>query len=167
MVFSLSAVLIPVVVILAITWRNHDQYAPQVDYAGAVAQALTAGPFAIQVPRELPAGYSVSAAALENETYGNSGDFRWRISLISSNNKFMSLWQTTGPENEILTVTTNAGTCEGSQEIAGSTWTKCDNGNPVSRAYFIKTGNVLTVVYGTVSFDELASFIESLELQIS
>ena len=163
MVFSLSAVLIPVVVILAITWRSHDQYVPQIDYAGAVNQAVAASEFPILVPSQIPTGYTVSAAALEEETYGKTGDFRWRISLISKSNKFISLWQTTGPQAEVLTAATNSGVCEETQVVADKEWTKCDQGNPESRAYFTQDGEVLTVVYGTVSFDELSSFIDSLQ----
>lgn len=167
MVFSLTAVLVPVIVILAITWRNHDQYVPPVDYTGAVSQAITASPFPVQVPQVIPAGFTVTSAGLEQETYGKTGDFRWRISLTSKDNKFLSLWQTTGPAAPVLDATTNAGVCEDTKDIAGNSWTSCDHGNPESRAYYLKQGDVLTVVYGTVSFAQLATFIESLQLTIS
>ena len=166
MVFSLSAVLVPIIVILAISWRNHSQYVPKVDYQGAIDQAVVASPFAIQVPNEIPAGYTVTAAALESESYGKSGDFRWRMSFTQGE-KFMALWETTGPEGAVLDATTNSGACDATQEIAGNTWTVCAGGKPESRAYFMKTENVMTVVYGTVSFEELATFIESLHLEIS
>lgn len=167
MVFSLSAVLIPVVVILALTWRSHDQYVPQIDYQGAITQAVASSPFPIEVPSDIPAGYAVSAASLEAETYGKTGDVRWRISLISDERHFMSLWQSTGPQGAVLDVATNSGVCEATQEIAGKTWTSCDQGDPESRAYFSKDNGVLTVVYGTVTFAELESFIETLEPRIS
>ena len=167
MVFSLAAVLIPVVVILAITWRNHDQYVPPVDYTGAVAQAETDSPFPIYVPATLPSGYTVTTAGLEQETYGKTGDFRWRISLTSKDNKFLSLWQSTGPQGAILDATTNSGVCADTKVIAGNTWTACDHGKPLSRAYYFTSGNTITVVYGTASFSELAAFIESLQLAVS
>jgi hypothetical protein len=116
------------------------------------------------VPSQIPAGYTVSAAALEKETYGKTGDFRWRISLISGSNKFISLWQTTGPQAEVLTAATNSGVCEEIQVVAGNDWTKCDQGNPETRAYFKQEGEVLTVVYGTVPFQELSAFIDTLQI---
>lgn len=167
MVFSLSAVLIPVVVILAITWRSHDQYVPEIDYDGAVTQAVASSPFPIQVPSQIPDGYDVSTAGFEAETYGKTGDVRWRISLISQQREFISLWQTTGPQAEVLDVATNSGVCDGTEDIAGASWTVCDHGNPESRAYFTQSDGVLTVVYGTVSFEELATFINSLSPKIS
>ena len=167
MVFSLTAVLVPVILILAISWRNHDQYVPAIDYQGSVDQALVNSPFPIAVPNALPAGYSVTAAALEPETYGKTGDFRWRISLTGKDRKFLALWQTTGPERSVLDATTNAGVCEATKVIAGNTWTACDQGQPESRAYFLNQAGITTVVYGTVPFAELQSFIESLKLTIS
>ena len=167
MVFSLSAVLIPVVVILALTWRSHDQFVPEIDYAGAITQAVASSPFPIEVPSEIPAGYSVSAAAFEAETYGKTGDVRWRISFISGERQFISLWQTTGSQSAVLDVATNSGVCDATQEIAGKSWTVCDQGNPESRAYFTQENGVTTVVYGTVTFDELVTFIESLSPRIS
>lgn len=167
MVFSLTAVLIPVIIILAITWRNHDQYVPPIDYNGAVSQALVSSPFSIQVPRKLPAGYTVTAAGLEAETYGKTGDYRWRISLTGKNQKFLALWQTNGPKAPVLKATTNGGVCETTKEIAGNIWTACDQGKPESRAYYLSQGQSTTVIYGTVPFSELQSFIETLQLTIS
>lgn len=164
MVLSLSAVFAAVVIILVITWRPQEQVVMTVDYAGAKQQALASSNWPVYVPSEIPAGYQVTVARFEAESYGDPGDSRWYIGLTSSDEEFISLWQSDGKQNQVKSAATNSGECTETQVIAGQEWEKCFTEKPETRAFVRTDQELIYVVSGTADYESLAKFIESLEI---
>lgn len=164
MVLSLSAVFAAVVIILVITWRPQEQVVMTVDYAGAQQQALAGSNWPIYVPSEIPTGYKVTAARFEAESYGDSGDSRWYIGLTSSDEKFISLWQSDGKASQVKAAATNSGECSETQIISGQEWEKCFTEKPETRAFVRTDQEMIYVVSGNADYAALQKFIESLQI---
>lgn len=162
MVLSLGAVLIVVVVVLVITWRPQQTNTQQVDYQSAISNASTSTNWTIFVPAEIPTDYQVTSARFEAESYGAPGDSRWYLGFTSSTNAYISLWQSDGPTKKIKSAATNSAQCTQTQIIAGSEWEKCSTEKPETRALVKTQGDLITIVAGTATWDELVDFVDSL-----
>lgn len=164
MVYSLGAVFGVVAIILGVTWRSHSQVMPQVDYSGAVDQAVSAQAFPILVPSPLPAGYVATSARFEPETYGATGDVRWYLGFTTKSNEFVSLWQSTARQGAIMAAASNHGDCSQKETIDGVEWTRCEKAKPLARVLARNANGVTTVIAGTASFDDLVAFSRTLKV---
>lgn len=163
MVLSLGAVFIAVAVVLVVTWRPKHQSVAPVDYANAKSLALTAANWPVLNPTQLPADYQVTSARFEAESYGEPGDSRWYLGLTSSDQKFISLWQSDGFLKDIQSAATNAGKCSTVISINGQDWTKCEAQKPETRSLVRKSDDLIYIVSGTADWNDLTDFAESLE----
>ncbi len=163
MVLSMLAVGATVAVIMLIAWRPQQEVSQSVDYSAAVSNALISQTWPISVPSEIPSGYRATSARFEPETYGESGDLRWFVGFQTESGEYVSLWQSDGPTKSIVAAATNSAPCDSTAEIAGTTWQKCEIEKPLTRAFVKSEGEVTTVVSGTVPWEELSRFAQSLE----
>jgi hypothetical protein len=164
MVLSMGAVILTVGVILIISWRPQKEVLPSVDYQAAVANAKLAQTWPILIPETLPKGYNATSARFEPESYGSTGDVRWYLGFQTANNEFVSLWQSDGPTKKVVAAASNNAKCDALTEISGTTWSKCETADPLTRAIYKTDGDVTTIVSGTASWNELTSFASSLTL---
>jgi hypothetical protein len=163
MVLSMAAVGATVVVIMLIAWRPQQEVSQSVDYPAAVSSALISQTWPISVPSEIPSGYRATSARFEPETYGDSGDVRWFVGFQTESGEYVSLWQSDGPTKKVVAAATNSAPCDSSEVISGTTWQKCEIAKPLTRALVKTQGDVTTVVSGTVQWEELSRFAQSLE----
>lgn len=164
MVLSMSAVIATVGVIMLLAWRPQEEVVQQVDYDTAVAGAVIAQTWPISIPEAVPTGYEATSARLEPESYGDMGDIRWILGFQTQDNQYVSLWQSDGPVGPVVSAATNNAPCEGSVTINGQAWSKCEIDKPLTRAFVKTEGEVTSIVAGTVQWDELQRFAESLVL---
>jgi len=162
MVLSMGTVLVVVAVILFITWRPRHQATQSVDYKGAVSQAVSAQVWPILVPAKVPAGWTVTNARFEAESYGATGDVRWYLGMSTKDKQYVSVWQSNGPAGKVINAATNSGFCSQTVKIASVTWQQCDQTQPMTHAFVRTDGKVVTIVAGTANWNELKSFAASL-----
>mgnify|MGYP000028128347 CR=1 FL=1 len=166
MIFSMGAVLLTVLLILGITYRSHSQKMPDANFAQAQSLATSQGSWPILVPANAtdgtPAGYTLTQARFEAESYGKPGASRWYLGYKTPANQYVSLWQSDGNESQVIAAAANNGPCSGQIEISGDIWKMCSQKKPLARVFYRSLGSNLAVVSGTASFAELAKFIEGL-----
>lgn len=162
MVLSMGAVIATVGVIMLLAWRPQEEVKQQVDYETAVASAVIAQTWPISVPKSVPSGYQATSARLEPESYGAVGDVRWILGFQTSENEYVSLWQSDGPVSRVVAPATNSALCTSTVSINGSNWQKCEIDKPLTRAFVKTEGEVTSIVSGTAPWDELLVFAESL-----
>ena len=164
MLWSMGAVLLVVVFQLAVTHRGHQQVSYSVDYQGAIDQAVADKTLSILVPTQIPQGFKATAARFEAETLGEPGDVRLYLGFTSTDNSYVSVWQSNGHSSEIVDQGTNHASCEGSVDIGASTWQLCNQDRPLTRSLVKVADHETVVVSGNVSADELAAFTSTLRV---
>lgn len=162
MLLSIGAVMVVVVILLVVTWRPKQQYGQNVDYEGAIALAVSTSAWPIYVPDEIPTGLKITSARFESESYGELGDSRWYLGFTGLSSEFISLWQSDGILAKVKLAATNNGLCEDTVFIAGQIWEKCESNKPLTRSLVKQEDEVITVISGTVSWQELQEFTKSL-----
>ena len=164
MVLSMTAVGAPVGVIMLIAWRPQQEVLQTVDYPAAVSTAVLSQTWPISVPSQVPAGYQATSARFEPESYGDPGDVRWFIGFQTPTGEYISLWQSDGNSKSVVAAATNSAPCESTKVIVDSTWQTCEISKPLTRSLVKSEGEITTVVSGTVQWEELVAFAESLQL---
>lgn len=159
MVLSMGAVLIVVVALLAVTYRQHSQVVYPVDYPGTVARAVAQAPFTVLVPAALPADMKATVARYEPESLGRSGDVRMYAGFTTDSGGFVSVWQSNGNAVEVIANATNSETCR----PEGAEWTRCEVERPLTRSLVRVSDGVIVVVSGTLEWDLITAFAESLQ----
>ena len=165
MIFSMGAVLIPVLIILAITYRPHSQQKTAVDLNAAVQTASVAAPWPIFLPSKdtsVLSGWQLTQARFEAESYGQSGTSRWFLGYQSPDEKFVSVWQSDGDPSQIIAAASNDGVCNTAIPIAGDEWKSCSQSQPLTRAIYRQFDKYLIVISGTASHSELVAVAKSL-----
>jgi len=166
MIFSMGAVLLTVLIIMGITYRSHAQKMPAANFEQAQVVALGQGSWPILVPGKTtggtPAGYQLTQARFEAESYGKPGASRWYLGYKTSQGAYVSLWQSDGNQKKIIAATSNNGICSGEMKIAGQIWQKCAQKKPLSRVLYHSFGTNTAFVSGTAPFAELANFVAGL-----
>ena len=147
MVLSMGAVLIAVAVILVITHRSHKQTLPPVDYSGAVTLAQSQDKFVVDSPSSVPAGYVMTNARFEPESYGATGDMRWYLGYRTLQNTYISLWQSDGPSSRVINGATAGATCDGEVTIKGEVWRSCANPRTFNQGVVQVANGVTTIVW--------------------
>ena len=166
MIFSMCAVLIPVLIILAVTYRPHGQQTAKVDLKSALSTAEAAAAWPILVPSVETDGefsnWKLTQARFEAESYGQAGTSRWFLGYQSPENKFVSIWQSDGDRNRIIAAATNNGACTTAIKIVGNQWQSCSQSQPLTRAIYRDFGEFLIVISGTANNSDLAAVAKSL-----
>jgi len=166
MIFSMGAVLFTVLLIMGITYRSHAQKMATANFEQAQALAIGEGAWPILVPGHTtggtPAGYKLTQARFEAESYGKPGASRWYLGYKTSAGEYVSLWQSDGDPKQIIAAAANNGLCSGQMKIAGHNWNMCSQKKPLSRLLYRALGADFAFVSGTASFAELAKFAGSL-----
>jgi Protein of unknown function (DUF4245) len=163
MIFSMGAVLLTVLIIMGITYRSHGQKMPVANFDQAQSTALSQGSWPILVPGRgsggTLAGYQLTQARFEAESYGKPGASRWYLGYKTAAGEYVSLWQSDGDQKQIIAAASNNGVCSGQMKIAGKTWSMCSQKKPLARLLYRPLGADTAYVSGTASFAELAKFV--------
>lgn len=156
-----------VALMMFITWRPHSQVMQTVDYSGALATASEQATFPIFDAQEIPAGYSITNARFEAESYGEPGDVRWFVSLVNKSGEYLSLWESSGPLKKVVRAATNDAQCltqeTPTQEvIATRLWTSCEVNKPLTRSLVFQGKDYVVIASGTASWDVVRNYVSTL-----
>ncbi len=162
MVWSLGAVFAVVALLMVINYRPHSQVTQSVDYPAAVELATSQANWPILVPAAVPAGYTVTSARFEAETYGGNGDTRWYLGLSDGKSGYVSIWQSDGRSGKVIAAATNNADCTDTAVVAAVTWQKCEVAKPLTRSLVHVVDKQTVVVSGTASWDVINAFAASL-----
>ena len=139
---------------------------PVANFVQAKSLAQSQGSWPILIPDNVadgtPAGYQLTQARFEAESYGKPGTSRWYLGYKTPAEKYVSLWQSDGNQKKIIAAAANNGPCSGQMKIAGEIWFMCLQKKPLARALYHSFGTNTAVVSGTASFAELAKFVSGL-----
>ena len=163
MIYSMGAVLVAVLIILGITYRSHQQISQPVDFNSALKSAVTQSNWPILVPSNSPSNYRLSAARFEPESYGSQGQMRWYLGYQTSENQYVSLWQSDGPTDAIVTAASNNGECTAKVTVSGNEWTSCFQRKPVTRALYRTFDHQTVIVSGTLNQKQMETFASQLQ----
>ena len=168
MALSMAVVSAIVALIMFITWRPHSQVMPTVDYSGALAMATEQAPFPIFDAQAIPAGYSITNARFESESYGEPGEVRWFVSMVNSSGEYLSLWESSGPLKKVVRAASNNAQCLSQENptqevIATRLWTSCEVSKPLTRSLVFQGTDYVVIASGTASWDVVRSYVSSLE----
>ena len=161
----MGAVLFAVFIILFITYRTHNQTSSSVDYQDALRAAKNESSWAILAPSVIPNGYKVTQARFEPESYGQAGTARWYLGFQTSNDEYLSLWQSDGPTDAIVNAASNGGVCAETVKIQNVEWTSCFQKKPLARVLYRVDDEQTIVISGTASAQELREFASLLRKQ--
>ena len=162
MLLSLGVVFAVVLVILGVTLRKHTQVTPSVNYKETLAEVAAQQLIPALKPRSLPRNAQVTSARFEPESYGSTGDMRWYLGITLSDASYLSLWQSTGPLQKVVTAVANGGVCQGSIRFAGQQWSTCEGGRPFSRVLYRQDQGISTVISGSSDWSAMKAFVSSL-----
>lgn len=163
LVGALVAALLLIVAMFALTRLNQrDQVepAPTVEYADELARARTDAPFEVLAPSPVPPGWRVTSVRAE----GGAADYSWHLGIVVDDEDYVAVDQATEDSGDLIGQVTPATNPDDSVDVGGVRWETFDDGDDGSDiALVLTTGNVTTVVSGTVATDVLVGFAESLQ----
>lgn len=130
-----------------------------VDVAGPASQAQVAGVFDVLVPG-LPEGWRATSARLSAGPTEDTG--QWYNGYISPTGDFVAVVQQDYDLADFVKTQTQAGTPQGTVEIAGQQWTRYGSPGASDRSLVRQGADGTVVVTGTVPDAELEQFAASL-----
>ena len=159
MVRSLAVVLVVVGVIVALNVAEQpDPVVRDVDYPAAVAQARQQATYEVLGPDPVPAGWRVSSARTAPDGTGVA----WHVGMVTRGGEYAALEQTAGERRVFVDRFVPDSRAEGTERVAGRTWTRRAGGTTDDRALVLEAGGVTTLVTGSASWAELAELARSL-----
>ena len=130
---------------------------PTVDWARVADSARSESGFDVLAPPSLPAGWRATSA-----TYTPPPEDAWHLGLLTDGGRYVGLEQSEGtPVSMVRTYVDAEATRAGSVNIRGqrwSVWTDAKGDTALVR----DSGEVTTLVVGTVDRDVLVEYVESL-----
>jgi hypothetical protein len=130
-----------------------------VDVAGPASQAQVAGVFDVLVP-VLPEGWRATSARLSAGPTEDTG--QWYNGYISPTGEFLAVVQQDYDLADFVKTHTQAGTPQGTVEIAGQQWTRYSSPGASDRSLVRQGADGTVVVTGTVTDAALEQFAASL-----
>lgn len=164
MVYSMATVAALIAIILVITWRGKPDPVKAVDWKAQVSAIAGSTAWPILAPAEVPVGWTATSARYEHETYGTATDMRWILGFVTSENKYVSVWKSSGPATSVIVTATNDAECETKPSFR-TVWRRCEVAKPETRSLVKTDGPLTVVVSGDASWTELESFATSLREQ--
>ena len=159
MVRSLAVVLVVVGVIVALNVAEQpDPVVRDVDYPAAVAQARQQATYDVLAPDPVPTGWRVSSARTERDGNGVA----WHVGLVTRGGEYAAVEQTDGDRRVFVDRFVPDSRAEGTERVAGRTWTRRGDGSTGDRALVLQSDEVTTLVTGSASWAELRTLAASL-----
>jgi hypothetical protein len=159
MVRSLAVVLVVVGVIVALNIAEQpDPVVRDVDYPAAVALARQQATYDVMAPDQVPAGWRVSSARTEPDKDGVA----WHVGLVTRRQAYAAVEQSDGDRRTFVDRFVPGSRADGTERVAGRTWTRRAGGTTDDRALVLESGGVTTLVTGSASWAELRELARSL-----
>lgn len=164
LVLSLLAVLGMVLVLVLLVPRVDRVGGPPVDVHTQALEVKQRSGWPIVEPLGLPEGWSPTSVRYVGVT---GGFLTWHVGYQTPSGTFVAVEQTKDPNREWISAQTNRAPREGTVEVAGRTWEKFVRDNKVQNSLLSVpengSGELATLITGTASFEDMATYIESLQ----
>ena len=155
---------------LVVVWQRPEvqgSIRPVVDVSGLVDQVDVNGPFHVQEPTNLPAGWTPNSAWFD--TAAESGALNGSVlhlGYVTPSDSYAEVKQTDGDAAYAIDQWADAGIKTGTVELGGNEWTQLESQETGTKALVIKrgpSGSVLTLVTGKADWPELEQLAKSLQ----
>lgn len=161
MVISLVLVLGVIAIIMVIAWRPKPEAVKPVEYRPQLSIAQREAGFPILMPDPLPEEWTVTSVRWEN-TGTSSPDPAWHIGMVTADDQYVQIEQSATARPEWLAEQLDGEQQVGQTQISGATWTEYERAQPLQRSLVSTANGRTSIVSGTLSFNELASFTAAL-----
>ena len=161
MVLSFLVVGAVIATIMILAYRPAPPRIKAIDYGPALNSARATGAFPVAAPVSVPAGWQATSvryvpSALDPKIA------TWHLGFITPTEQYAAVDQSNGSDPKFVKDATAQGRKAGIQQIGDTTWTQYEAASGGNRSLGSKTGPITTVVTGTLSYDQLAAFSQSL-----
>jgi hypothetical protein len=156
LVLSLAVVGLFVGFLFAVVWRPAPEAVKVVDPLPMLQVAREQAEYPVLAPVGLGTDWRATSARFEQGEASST----WFLGYVNPDDEFVAVTQTDGSPEEFIQEQTVQGSPDGTREIAGQTWQQYRGEDQQSLVLSGPEGT--TVVTGTVSYDELQSFVERL-----
>lgn len=164
LVLSLLAVLGMVLVLILLVPRVDRVGGPPVDVHVKALEVKEQSGWPIVEPIGLPSGWSPTSVRYVGVT---DGFMTWHVGYETPSGTFVAVEQTQDPSRAWIAAQTNRAPREGTLDIAGRTWEKYVRDSKVQNSLLsvpaTGSGELATLVTGTASFEDMTTYIESLQ----
>ena len=157
LILSLAVVGIFVAFLFAVVWRPSPDPVRTVDPAYQLQVAREQATFDVLAPVGLSDQGKPTSARFEA---GDGDSTVWFLGYVTPEQQYIAVAQTDGDAEQFIEEQTLEGSPDGERQIAGQTWQQYVSGDQRSLVRSDPRGT--TVVTGTVSYEQLQSFVERL-----
>lgn len=161
LVISMSVVGLFVAFLFLIVLRPTPDPVKVVDVAGPAQVAQSAEVFEVLVPVGLPEGWRATSARFTPGAEPGTGT--WFNGYLNPADQFVAVTQQDFDIEDFVVEQTDAGQPDGTVTVDGRTWQRYSSNETGERSLVDTTAQVTTVVTGTVSYEELATFAATLQ----
>ncbi len=162
MIRSLLVITALVAVLIAVVPRVNQVSQPPVDVVSASVEVAKKSGWPISRPERLPEGWKATSVRYVRST---DGLMTWHAGYQSPSGNYVALEQTQGATQRWIEAQTNRARDIGELGAGGVTWTKYERGGKVQNSLLSRGADaqdLTTLITGTGTFDELATFAGSL-----
>lgn len=154
----LMALIGAVVWFFSLTRPDEPDLPDPVDYESALAAAREEFPYRVLAPEPLPDGWRVTNVRMDAD---NPAGHRWRLGMFTDEGQFVGVEQTDGETSSYRDDRLREFAPDGETTIGGQTWERLRE-EEGDRALVRDDDGVVTIVRGTLGFDELVDVVERL-----
>ncbi len=163
LVYSLLAVVGMTLVLVLMVPRVNSLSGPPVDvHVSAVAVNHETG-WPVLEATGLPTGWSQTSARYVRST---DGFMTWHAGYQTPSGTYVAVEQTKGGTPDWISTQTNRAPSDGTMDVAGRTWTRLVRDTKVQNSLVQVpapgSDELTTIVTGTATFEDMATFIEHL-----
>lgn len=154
LVLSMAVVGLFVAFLFAVVWRPAPEAVKVVDPKLQLEAARAQASYEVLAPVGLSGDWKPTSARYEADADGSS---TWFLGYVTPDQRYVALAQTDGPEDEFVKTQTLDGTPDGQRDIDAQQWRQYLSGD--QRSLVRTQDGTTTIVTGTVTYDDLTSFV--------
>lgn len=132
-----------------------------VDYTPTLAAVRSSGAFKVDAPIGLSPDWRATSVRY-TPAATDSTIATWHLGFVTPDDGYVGLEQSNGTDAGFVKDSTTRGQEVGTQLVEDKTWKKYHSDSTGYNALVLKEDDVTTVVAGTLSYDQLATFIGTL-----
>lgn len=162
MIISMAVIVALTLVLFALVPRGKGADPAAVDVRPIATQVVAETGWPISTAQDLPEGWKATNARFTTLQHRRT----WHAGYLTADREYISIDQTKGATDRWLAARTRDGARDGAVRIDGQEWRRHRSTDGDGRALVLPSGEqrpLTTVVWGTVSYDELVAFVGRLE----
>lgn len=164
MLLTILVVLGLIAVVAIFTFRPSEPQVRVVEFQGTAAAARSTGAFDVAVPDPVPDGW-LATSVRYTPSVTNPKIATWHLGFYIPPDDYVGIEQTNGTDPGFVAEATNRGKPEGQQVVDGQTWKRYFSEDNNRRALVLDSDGIITVVTGTLNYEQLGRVAASLKTQ--